>query len=255
MINVKNISFSYEKDPVLNDVSFQVQTGEWLGILGPNGSGKTTLIKCLAKNLHPQKGSIEINDKPINVWPQQKLAQILGVIPQESNILFPFTAFEVVLMGRSPYQKNFGFESGSDIEIARKAMQVTDTIQFANRPIQELSGGERQRIIIARALTQEPKILLMDEPTSFLDIKHQQEILGLLKKLNQEEGLTIISAMHDINLALLYCRSIMLMKNGNIHKIGLTSEVVTYSNLKYVFDTEVYVGINDLNGKPYYLPF
>jgi iron complex transport system ATP-binding protein len=134
-------------------------------------------------------------------------------------------------------------------------MVLTDTFQLASRQFGELSGGERQRVIIARALTQEPKVLLLDEPTNFLDIRHQQEILKLLKRLNTEHGLTILSAMHDINLALLYCKEIMLIKDGSIHNFGPTNETVTYSNLKSVFDTEVYVGINDLNGKPYYLPY
>ena len=254
MIKINNITFAYEKTPVLTDVSFDINTGDWLGILGPNGSGKTTLLKCLSRTLFPQNGTIEINERDINSFTHKEIAQIAGIVPQDSNPIFPFTAFEIVLMGRAPYKKGFGFETARDVEIAKSAMIATDAWQFAGRPIQELSGGERQRVIIARALAQEPKVLLLDEPTSFLDIKHQQEILNIIKKLNRETGLTVVSAMHDINLALLYCKTIAFLKDGEFFKIGRPDEIVTYANLKTVFNTEVYVGINDLNGRPYYLP-
>lgn len=254
MIDVNNITFTYEKTPALNGLSFQVQTGAWLGILGPNGSGKTTLIKCLSRNLKPQRGTIELNGRCLDVYRQSELARTIAIVPQDSNILFSFTAFEVVLMGRAPFAKNFGFETTHDIETAERSMIMTDTWEFRDRQFNELSGGERQRVIIARALAQQPKILIMDEPTSSLDIKHQQEVLGIIKRLNEEEGLTVISAMHDINAALLYCKEILFLKNGSVFKMGPTNEIVTYLNLKSVFETEVYVGINDLNGKPYYLP-
>lgn len=254
MISTANITFAYAGTPVLKDISLDIKEGDWMGLLGPNGSGKTTFIKCLSRTLFPQNGTVRINERDIKTFTHKEIAQIAGVVPQDSNILFPFTAFEIVLMGRSPHKKGFGFETARDVEIAKRAMTATDTWQFADRSIQELSGGERQRVIVARALAQEPKILLLDEPTSFLDIKHQQEILNIIKKLNCEAGLTVISAMHDINLALLYCKTIAFLKDGEISKIGQPDEVVTYANLKAVFDTEVYVGINDLNGRPYYLP-
>lgn len=255
MLKVNNISFAYEKDPVLRDISFQISAGEWLGLLGPNGSGKTTLIKCLSRNLRPQRGSIGLGGKDLSSYRQNELARTVAVVPQDTSMIFPFSAFEVVLMGRSPFAKSFGFESRRDIETAERSMDLTGTWGLKDRMFNELSGGEKQRVIIARALAQEPRVLLMDEPTSFLDIKHQHEILSLLKRLNEERGLTIISAMHDINSALLHCRTIMLMKGGRANKIGPTGEVVTYASLKDVFDTEVYVGMNDLNGKPYYLPY
>jgi iron complex transport system ATP-binding protein len=255
ILSAYNISFAYGTMPVLHDVSLEIQAGSWLGLLGPNGSGKTTLIKCFASILKPQSGKIELLNKPCQNYPRHDFAKLIATVPQDTNITFPFSAFEVVLMGRSPHKGLFGFDSARDIEISKKAMEITDTAQFINRQFQELSGGERQRVIIARALAQEPKILLLDEPTTFLDIRHQQDILKLLTKLVETESLTIISAMHDINLALLYCKRIALLKNGKIVKIGPTNETVTYANLKHVFDTEVYVGINDLNGKPYYLPY
>ncbi|MBI2091789.1 MAG: ABC transporter ATP-binding protein [Deltaproteobacteria bacterium] len=255
ILSADNISFSYGKMPVLRDISLAVQAGEWIGLLGPNGSGKTTLIKCFASILKLQSGKIELFNKPCQNYPRHDFAKLVATVPQDTNITFPFSAFEVVLMGRSPHKGLFGFDSAIDIEISKKAMEITDTAQFIKRQFWELSGGERQRVIIARALAQEPKILLLDEPTTFLDIRHQQDILKLLKKLVESESLTIISAMHDINLALLYCKRIALLKNGRLAKCGPANETVTYSNLKTVFDTEVYVGINDLNGKPYYLPY
>lgn len=218
-----------------------------------NAANETLPLKRCQCNA--ASATLQLCGRPISSYKSAELAKLVAVVPQSSNITFPFSAFEVVLMGRTPYQKTFGFETKRDVEIAENAMRMTDTWQFAGRPIQELSGGERQRVIIARALAQEAEILLLDEPTSSLDIRHQQEIMRLLKKLNSERSITIVSAIHDINLALLYCKDIMLLKDGSVFKIGAASEVVTYSNLKDVFETEVYVGINDLNGKPYYLPY
>lgn len=254
MIIIKNISFSYGTTPVLRDVSFNVGKGAWLGILGPNGSGKTTLLKCISRNLEPNCGNILLDGKDLCSYSRSEIAKVVGVVPQENSVPFPFTVMEMVLMGRTPYHKAFGFDSARDINIAKDAMEMTDILKFANRSIQELSGGEKQRVMIARALAQEPKVLLMDEPTSFLDIKHQQEILGIIKKLNAEKGLTVISAMHDINIALAYCKDIMFLKDGMVKNIGKAEDVVTYANLKDVFETEVYVGVNDLDGRPYYLP-
>jgi len=254
MISSENITFAYGKNPILQGLSFRVREGEWRGLLGPNGSGKTTLIKCLSRLLRPQTGEIALNDRPLQKFEQGELARIVAVVPQDSNILFPFTAFEIVLMGRSPHKSAFGFENAHDVAIAKDVMESTGTWEFKDRLIQELSAGERQRVIIARALAQEPKVLLMDEPTSFLDIKHQQEILSIIKMLNKDKGLTVISAMHDINVALAYCENIMFLKKGSLVKAGPAGEVVTYANLKDVFETEVYVGINDLSGRPFYLP-
>ena len=254
MFFVQNINFSYGVERVLDNVSFEVKQGDWLGLLGPNGSGKTTLIKCLSRLCVPQSGTIRLLERPLNDYSVSELAKVISVVPQDLAIPFPFTANEVVLMGRSPFIKNFGFETKKDIAKAKMAMEATDTLQFAGRRVSELSGGERQRVIIARSLAQEPKILLLDEPTSQLDIKHQQEVLSLLGRLSEENGITIVSAIHDINLAISYCKTIMFLDKGRVFKCGPTNAVVTYANLKSVFDTEVYVGINDMDGRPYYLP-
>lgn len=255
MITVKNIYFSYDAQDVLKDISLEIGAGDWVGLLGPNGSGKTTLLKVFSGYLRPRTGNVLLGNRELFFFSKNELAKNIAVVPQETNVFLPFTAFDVVMMGRFAYRRGFGFDTKEDIVATRHAMELTDTTHLAGRSISELSGGERQRVIIARALSQGPKILLLDEPTAFLDIKHQQEILSLLKRLNSEHGLTIVSSMHDINLALLYCKRIVFLRDGGIFGEGLPAQVVTYANLKEVFGTEVYVGINDLNGKPYYLPY
>lgn len=254
MIKIYNITFSYDRGPVIKDLSLAVHSGSWLGIIGPNGAGKTTLINLISGSLTKQSGKIEIDNKNISLYSRREMARRIAVVAQTNPFAFSFTALEVVLMGRSPYLKKFGFETCADLEIARTAMEKTDTYQFKNRPIDELSGGERQRVFIARALAQQPKILLLDEPTTFLDIKHQLGIMDILLDLNKREGLTIISAIHDINLAISYCGEIGILYDGKIHRRGVPADVITYANLKETFGAEVYVGINELNGMPYYVP-
>lgn len=256
MITLQNISFSYVKGlNILKEISLSVGVGEFVGILGPNGSGKTTLLKIIVGAIQPDEGKVFLEEKPIAHIKKKDLARTTAVVAQENPMPFPFSAMEIVLMGRAPYFKLFGFETPRDIEIARQAMTATDTIAFAERNIQELSGGERQRVIVARALAQEPKLILMDEPTAFLDIKHQTEIYRLIKEKNVKEGLTVVTVLHDINLASVFCDRIVFLKNGRIAADGKVRDVVTFSKVKEVFDTEVYVGINDLTGMPYYVPF
>lgn len=252
MISITDLTFSYDSVPVLRGITLTVEAGDWLGILGPNGVGKTTLLKCVSGILKPAKGSIEVEGRDITTLKRGETARLIAVVPQGESILFPFTAFEIVLMGRAPHLRRFGFETSHDLKVAEDVMRLTDTWQFKDRPMHELSGGERQRVIIARALAQEAEILLLDEPTSFLDIKHQIDILSLIKGINHR--LTIVSTFHDINLATLFCNRIALMKSGDIFAFGDPATVVTYANLKAVFEKELYVGINDLTGRPYYLP-
>lgn len=264
MITLNNIAFSYNDKPVIDGLSLEVRRGEWLGLVGPNGAGKTTLLNLMSGALvssgqkpvasSQEISSIKINGRGVSTYPRKELAKIMAVVPQSSPFAFSFSALEVVLMGRYPYLKRFGFETEADIKIAREAMEKTDTWQFRDRPIDQLSGGERQRVIIARALAEEPEILLLDEPTTFLDIKHQSDIMQILTDLNKNTDLTIISAIHDINLAITYCSKIALLHIGKVHKIGTPEEVITYANLKEVFGAEVYVGINELSNKPYYIP-
>jgi iron complex transport system ATP-binding protein len=161
---------------------------------------------------------------------------------------------EVVLMGRSPYHGRFGFESQADIALARHAMELTEVHELERRAIHELSGGERQRVMLARALAQTPQLLLLDEPTAFLDIKHQVEVYDLVRNLSRQEGLTIVSILHDLNLASLYCDRLALLKSGTVFCAGAPEEVLTYVNIKAVYETEVYIGLNDITRKIHILP-
>lgn len=256
MIGLQNISFHYDDGvEVLNNISLEVLGGEFVGILGPNGSGKTTLIKIISGQLKAQTGFAKANDVDIRSFNHRDLGRTIAVVPQETAIPFQFSTLEVVLMGRAPYMPLFGFETEEDIKIAKEAMTSTDVVRLADRNIQELSGGEKQRVIVARALAQQPKILILDEPTTFLDIRHQMDLYQLIRKKNHEDKLTVITVLHDINLASTFCDRIVFLKSGKIVADGLPQEVVTYHKIKEVFETEVFVGINDLTGNPYYVPF
>jgi len=256
MIELKDISFSYAGETdVVKGVSLRIDKGEFVGVLGPNGSGKTTLLKIVSGTLRPNRGDVIINGIKLSGMRHKERAKHIAVVPQESLIPFSFSSLEVVLMGRAPYLPLFGFESKEDMSIARKTMEDTDVLQFEKRPVQELSGGEKQRVIVARALAQKPKILLLDEPTTFLDIRHQMDLYRLIKRKNKEDGLTVITVVHDINLASTFCDRIIFLKHGAIIADGTPYDVIKYAKIKEVFDTEVYVGINDLTGMPYYVPY
>jgi len=254
MISVSGVGFRYVEDWVLRDISFSVKKREFLGVIGPNGSGKTTLLKSLNRTLSLKQGNISINGVNIKQIKRRELARVMGMVPQEATIVFPFTALEVVLMGRAPYLGRLGFESEKDYKIARRAMDMTGTISFSKREIDTLSGGEKQKVLIARAIAQKPEVMLLDEPTSFLDIKHQIEIYDLIKALSLNDGLTIVSVSHDINLASQYCDKILLLNNGRMHKIGSPEEVITRENIEEVYDCCVLVDKNSMTGKPRITP-
>jgi len=250
IVQAKEIGFRYTKEWVLNNISFAIGKGEFWGIIGPNASGKTTLLKIINRILVPQEGTVFINGINIKEMKRDALARLVAVVPQEAPLIFPFSVEEIVLMGRAPHLGKLRLEGKKDYEIAHRSMEMTDTLGFACRSIGELSGGERQRVLIARALTQEPQIVLLDEPTSFLDIKHQVNFFNLVKTLNKEDGLTVISVTHDINLASLYCDRIILLDRGNIHCIGTPEEVISESNIRKVYGTEVLVDRNPQAGLP-----
>jgi len=247
---VKNLKFRYLENWVLDDVSFEVIEGEILGIIGPNGSGKTTILRLLSRVLTPQQGEIYLQKKNIFQFQQREIGRIVGVVPQENYFPFPFTVGEVVLMGRSPWLSGFGFERNEDLQIASEAMALTNTLGLSNRLIFELSGGEKQRVIIARALAQKPQVMLLDEPTVYLDIGHQVEIYDLIKKLNAEKRLTVIIVSHDLNLASGYCDRLLLLDRGAIYEMGTPKEVITEENLSRVYHSKVLVEENPVTGAP-----
>jgi iron complex transport system ATP-binding protein len=250
MIELNSISFRYREEWVLEDVSFRVEKGEFVGVIGPNGSGKTTLLKMLYRLLSPQKGEILFELVPIRKMDRADIAKRIGVVAQETQLLFPFSVLETVLMGRSPYLGHLMFESEKDLEIAKKAMEWTETLSFSERPMDELSGGERKRVFIARALAQEPEVILLDEPTANLDIHHQMDFLDLILTLNRERGLTILMASHDMNVASEFCDRLILLQEGRIYQIGTPDEVITKENIEKVYGCEVWVDQNPFSGMP-----
>ena len=250
MIEVNSISFRYHEDWVLQDVSFRVEKGEFVGVIGPNGSGKTTLLKILYRLLSPQKGEILFELVPMRKMDRNDIAKRIAVVAQETQLLFPFSVLETVLMGRSPYLGHLMFESEKDLEIAKKAMEWTKVFPFSERPMDELSGGERKRVFIARALAQEPEVILLDEPTANLDIHHQIDFLDLILTLNRERGLTIIMASHDMNIASEFCDRLILLQDGRIYKMGTPDEVITKENIESVYGCEVWIDQNPVSGMP-----
>ena len=231
-----------------------VKEGDFLGIIGPNGSGKSTLLKSISRSLKPHKGAILLDNKDIYALKSAELAKQMAVVPQDNTISFSFTALEVVLMGRNPHMSRFQMETEDDMAIARKAMDLTNTWHLASRPVNELSGGERQRVIIARALAQKPKILLLDEPLTYLDIINQLEIMDLVKSLCVKEHLIVLAAIHDLNLAARYCNTAILLSKGKIFSAGILDEVLTSENIKSVFRVDAIVKKNLVTNSLYIIP-
>ncbi len=250
MIELRSVSFRYREDWVLKDLSFQIGRGEFLGIIGPNGSGKSTLLKILSSLLIPQKGELFYEGVLLRKMNRIDIAKKIAVVPQETHLLFPFKALEIVLMGRSPYLGPLLFERTIDLEIAKKAMEWTETLPFSERPMDELSGGERKRVFIARALAQEPEVILLDEPTSNLDIHHQLDFLELILNLNHERRLTIVMASHDINIASEFCERLVLLQQGRIYKMGTPQEVITQENIEEVYGCETWVDQHPVSKMP-----
>jgi iron complex transport system ATP-binding protein len=241
LLNVDGIECRYGSVKVLEDVSLSVKGGDFVGILGPNGSGKTTLLKSISRTLKPHKGTILLNKTDIYSLKSVDVAKQMAVVPQETSIGFNFSALDIVLMGRNPHMKRFQMESEKDITVARKVMNLTNIWHLAERPINELSGGEKQRVIIARALAQEPKILLLDEPLTHLDIMNQLEIMDLVKDLCVKEKLVVLAVFHDLNLAARYCDSAIMLKDSKIFAAGGLAEVLTSENIKNVFHVDAIV--------------
>jgi iron complex transport system ATP-binding protein len=254
LLNVDGVECRYGSVKVLEDVSLAVKEGDFVGILGPNGSGKTTLLKSISRILKPHKGVILLNKADIYSLKGVEVAQQMAVVPQDTAIGFSFAALDIVLMGRNPHMTRFQMESAKDMAIARKVMTLTNTWNLAERPINELSGGEKQRVIIARALAQEPKILLLDEPMTHLDIINQLEIMDLVKGLCVKEGLIVLAVFHDLNLAARYCTSAVLLKNGKVFSAGSLDDVLTSENIKNVFRVNAIVQKHLATNSLYVIP-
>jgi iron complex transport system ATP-binding protein len=252
MLDVKNVISGYAGKAVIKDVSFTAAEGEFIGIIGPNGAGKSTLMRTISRVLRPKSGSISIGAKDIFSMPQKDFARSVAFVSSDPAIVFPFTGLEVVMMGRFPYLKMFGSESKEDIEAVERAVAATDCAAVISRPIDRLSAGERQRVLIAKALAQEPGLMLLDEPTSHLDISHQVQVLDILKGLS-EKKITVITVLHDLNLAAEYCDRLILIDDGVISSSGTPKEVLDYRMIERVYKTVVVVRENPVSGKPYVL--
>jgi iron complex transport system ATP-binding protein len=250
LLSVDNVSFKYGEKWVLRGIDFGVEKGDFLGIIGPNGSGKTTLLRVIDGILTPQEGAVFLEGTEIGKLRRDLLARSVAVVPQYAALAFPFSVEEVVLMGRSPHLGRWRFEGAQDLRIAREAMEMTDTLGLATRDMESLSGGEHQRVLIARALAQEPGLMLLDEPTAFLDIRHQVDFFDRIRTLNRERGLTVIAVTHDINLAAHYCDRIILLKDGRIEATGPVEAVITEQNIRETYGTEVLVDRHPRTGSP-----
>ncbi|MDO8682269.1 MAG: heme ABC transporter ATP-binding protein [Armatimonadota bacterium] len=250
-LKVNDVEVSYGDTKVVRGVTFEIGKGDFVAVVGPNGSGKTTLLRAMSRALKPSKGAVYLDEREIFHFHGRTLAQQMAVVPQDSEAAFEFTALEIVLMGRSPHLGRFALEGAHDLEIAREAMSKTRTLYLAERPVTTLSGGERQRVIIARALAQQPEIILLDEPTSHLDINFQVEILEMIHRLAREKQIAALAVLHDLNLAAQYCDRMILLKDGLIHSMGEPEEVLTPDNIREVYGVEVWIQKHPVSAKPY----
>jgi iron complex transport system ATP-binding protein len=248
-IETRDLSFAYPGRTVLRNVSLSVRCGEMLGILGPNGSGKTTLLRILSAVLKA-RGELKINGRNVKNYGRRELSKLFAAVPQESRVNFPYTVAEIVLMARASYHSAFALEGKKDLEVARASMELTDSLALSNRYLHELSGGEKQRVMIARALAQEPEILLLDEPSAFLDLKHQVQVFELLRRLNEERGLTILAALHDINLAALFFPRLVMLREGRIYRDGTPADVLTETTIEEVYGVRVRIERTSSGDKP-----
>jgi len=248
-IRTENLTFAYKDKPVLDRISLSVMKGEMVGILGPNGSGKTTLLKIFSAVL-TGCGEVKLNERDIHNYGKRELSRLFAMVPQESQMLFPYTVAEIVLMGRASYHSPLALEGEKDFDVARASMELTDCLLFADRYLHELSGGEKQRVIIARALAQEPQILLLDEPSAFLDLKHQVQVFELMRQLNREHRLTIVAALHDLNLAALFFPRLVMLRDGRVYRDGSPKEVLTEKTIDEVYGIRVRVETDPSGEKP-----
>ena len=251
MLEAHELTVGYNGEPVLRNVNLTAARGQFIGLVGPNGSGKSTLVRALSRVLRPISGRALLDAVDVYEMSARELARRLAVVAQDYTVAFDFAVRDVVLMGRAPHLSRFGVERPQDYKIAEEAMGLTHTLVFADRPITSLSGGERQRCMIARALAQQPSVLLLDEPTAHLDINHQIEILDLARRLTTERGLATIVVLHDLNLASQYCDQLVLVSQGKVVAEGRPHEVVTEARIRVAYGTDVHVRRHPTTGRPY----
>jgi iron complex transport system ATP-binding protein len=251
MISIEDVSAGYGGQPVLRNVTLSVARGAFAGLIGPNGCGKTTLLRVIGGVLTPSEGQVRLRGRNVREIGRGKLARTMACLPQHFSMDLAFTVREVVLMGRSPHLPRIGCESGNDFAIAERAMRLADVSHLADRLVTEISGGERQRVLIAMCLAQEPEVLLLDEPTSHLDIGHQMSILDLIARLNRQIGMTVVAVFHDLNLAAEYCHRLLVLDRGRVAALGAPEDVLTTDLISAVYGMRVLVEPNPLTKKPH----
>jgi len=255
IIELKGVDFGYPESPTLmHGLDLEAVCGSMTAVVGPNGSGKTTLLRLMSGQLAPRSGSVRVAGVDPSRCDRRRFAREVAVVGNQPLLGFPYSAIEVVLMGRAPHIEGFRLESAHDLEAARAAMCAAGVETLAERSFDSLSSGERQRVCVARALAQEPRLLLLDEPAAHLDIKQQVLLYELLAELCRQRRMTIVSVLHDLNLAALYFDAVCLLRGGSIRACGAPADVLTYAAIREVFDTDVYVDRNTLTGKLNVLP-
>ncbi|MBO8138380.1 MAG: ABC transporter ATP-binding protein [Desulfotomaculum sp.] len=239
MILLKDVSFQYGSKEVLKNINLSVKKGCFFGVIGPNGAGKTTLLKVVTGNLTGFSGDVYIKDKSIRDFNIKELARCISVVPQQVDIRFPYTCLEIVMMGRTPYKSRLKSLSPKDLNIVKKCMEITDTIQFADCLVTELSGGEKQRVVLAKALAQQPEVLFLDEAFSNMDAYYSIKCLNVIKQLVKERGLTVICVMHDLNLVKAFCSEVVMLQNGQVVKQGTVEAVMEPKLIHGTFKVKV----------------
>ena len=257
LVELRDVTFGYAapvgrraRPFVLGPLSLAVEAGEVLGVIGPNSAGKTTVIRLLTRVVRPSAGEILLADRPLASLSAPVLARTVAVVPQELPQAFPFTVEQLVLMGRYPHDPGRYFEGEEDRAVARAAMAATGVLELAAVRLDELSGGERQRAVLARALAQEPRLLVLDEPTAHLDLRYQAEVVGLLRRVNRERKMTVILVAHDLNLAAEVCDRLLLLSAGRVARLGSPEQVLEEELLCTVYGCEVVVDKGPLGARP-----
>jgi iron complex transport system ATP-binding protein len=253
-LEASGLGHAYGGRAVLHDVGMTLAAGELVGLIGPNGAGKSTLVRLLAGVTASQAGDIRLDGRSLGAYGRRELARAIAFVPQDPRIEFPFTVLEVVLMGRTPYLTGLGFASVVDVALARAALAQLELGGFEARDLDSLSGGERQRVFLARALVQDPQVLLLDEPTTHLDLRHQATILEVVRARVRTGGLAAVAVLHDLNLAAIACDRLVLLAGGRIAAAGAAADVLTSERLGDVFGARVRVGRLDGSGTPAVLP-
>jgi iron complex transport system ATP-binding protein len=253
-LRASDLRAGYGGIEVLRGVSLELEAGEMLAVVGPNGAGKSTLLRALSGALTPMAGAIELMGRPAASYDRRSLARIVAAVAQENRVAFRFSVIEIVLMGRAPHLAPFHLETPHDLAVAHAALERFGLIDLAHRPIDEISGGERKRVFLARALAQEARIALLDEPAAFLDLRHVAEIFARFRELCAERGMAVIATLHDLNAAALHADRVMLLRDGVAVAIGAPEEVLTRENVERVYETPVYVGRNPATGAIMVLP-